>query len=57
MDHPDPRNRKLARLEENFAAADLKLRPADLDEIDAAPAAITVQGARYPEALERLIER
>src|SRR5271165_6441453 len=49
--------RKLARLEENLAAADLELTAADLDEIQTASAAITVQGARYPEAMERLIDR
>jgi aryl-alcohol dehydrogenase-like predicted oxidoreductase len=54
---PIPGTRKLARLEENLAAADLELTAADLDEIETASAAITVQGARYPEAMERLIDR
>ena len=54
---PIPGTRKLARLEENLAAADLELTAADLDEIKTASAAITVQGARYPEAMERLIDR
>jgi hypothetical protein len=54
---PIPGTRKLARLEENPAAADLKLTATDLDEIETASAAITVQGARYPEAMERLIDR
>jgi aryl-alcohol dehydrogenase-like predicted oxidoreductase len=54
---PIPGTRKLARLEENIAAAGLELTAADLDEIETAAAAITVQGARYPEAMERLIDR
>jgi len=54
---PIPGTRKLARLEENLAGADLELTPADLDEIETASAAITVQGARYPEGNERLIDR
>ncbi len=54
---PIPGTRKLARLEENLAAADLELAATDLDEIETASAAITVQGARYPEAMERLIDR
>jgi aryl-alcohol dehydrogenase-like predicted oxidoreductase len=54
---PIPGTRKLTRLEENLAAADLELTATDLNEIETASAAITVQGARYPEALERLIDR
>ena len=54
---PIPGTRKLARLEENLAAADLELTATDLNEIETASAAITVQGARYPEANERLIDR
>ena len=49
--------RKLARLEENLGAAELELTATDLTEIETASAAITVQGARYPEAMERLIDR
>jgi hypothetical protein len=49
--------RKLTRLDENLAAADLELSATDLNEIETASAAITVQGARYPEALEQLIDR
>ena len=54
---PIPGTRKLARLDENIAAADLELTATDLNEIETASAAITVQGARYPEAMERLIDR
>jgi aryl-alcohol dehydrogenase-like predicted oxidoreductase len=52
-----PGTRKLARLEENLAAAGLELSAADLTEIETASAVITVQGARYPEAMDRLIDR
>ncbi len=54
---PIPGTRKLTRLEENLAAAGLELTAADLNQIETASAAITVQGARYPEAMERLIDR
>ena len=54
---PIPGTRKLTRLQENLAAANLELTATDLDEIDTASAAITVEGARYPEAMERLIDR
>jgi len=52
---PIPGTRKLERLEENIAAADVELTPDDLREIDGAAATIT--GARYPEALEQLTGR
>ena len=51
---PIPGTRKLARLEENIAAADVELSADDLAEIEAAAAAIEVQGGRYPEHLERM---
>jgi aryl-alcohol dehydrogenase-like predicted oxidoreductase len=54
---PIPGTTKLARLEENLAAADLELTPADVAEIDNAAAKITVQGDRYPAQLETLTER
>ena len=54
---PIPGTRKLTRLQENLAAANLELTATDLDEIDTVSAAITVEGARYPEAMERLIDR
>ena len=50
---PIPGTRKLHRLEENIAAADLELSASDLDDIESAAAAVTVQGARYPDHLER----
>jgi aryl-alcohol dehydrogenase-like predicted oxidoreductase len=54
---PIPGTRKLHRLEENNGATDVELTPDDLAEIEQAAARIEVQGARYPEALERLIDR
>jgi aryl-alcohol dehydrogenase-like predicted oxidoreductase len=41
-------------LEENIGAVSIQLTPEDLREIDAAAAEITLQGARYPERLERM---
>lgn len=51
---PIPGTRKLHRLEENLAAADVELSSAELDEIEAAAAKITVEGGRYNEAGERM---
>jgi aryl-alcohol dehydrogenase-like predicted oxidoreductase len=53
---PIPGTRKLARLEENIGAAAVELTRADLAEIESAASRITVQGARYPEYLERMSE-
>ena len=50
---PIPGTTKLERLEENIGAAAIELTPDDLREIDSAALKITVQGARYPEELER----
>jgi aryl-alcohol dehydrogenase-like predicted oxidoreductase len=54
---PIPGTRKVSRLEENLAAADLHLAKTDLDELDAASSAITIEGARYSDAMQRLIEQ
>ena len=54
---PIPGTTKLARVEENIGAAAIELTPNDLSEIDRAASNITVQGARYPEELERLTYR
>ena len=48
---------KRHRLEENIAATAVELTAGDLREIDRAAAQITVQGARYPEHLQRLTGR
>jgi aryl-alcohol dehydrogenase-like predicted oxidoreductase len=54
---PIPGTRRVERLDENLGAAALELTADDLDEIDRAAAQIEVQGARYPEHLQRLIDR
>jgi len=54
---PIPGTTKLHRLEENNGGAAVELTAADLREIDAAASKIKVQGARYPESLERLTGR
>jgi aryl-alcohol dehydrogenase-like predicted oxidoreductase len=50
---PIPGTTKPNRLEENLGAADLQLTPGDVRAIDAAASEIAVQGARYPEHLEK----
>ena len=50
---PIPGTTKLSRLKENIAAVDVQLTSDDLQQIEQAAAQIEVQGARYPEALER----
>jgi len=54
---PIPGTTKLHRLEENIGAAAIELTPDDLREIDRAASQITVQGARYPEQLEKMTGR
>jgi aryl-alcohol dehydrogenase-like predicted oxidoreductase len=54
---PIPGTTKLHRLEENLGAARLELTPDDLLTIQAAADKITVQGARYPEHLQKLVDR
>ena len=51
---PIPGTTKLGRLEENIGAAAIELTAEDLREIDAAASKITVEGARYPERLEKM---
>ena len=54
---PIPGTTKLGRLEENLAAVAVELTADDLRDIDEAASRITVQGARYPEAMERMTGR
>ncbi|HXC48615.1 MAG TPA: aldo/keto reductase [Candidatus Sulfotelmatobacter sp.] len=54
---PIPGTTKLHRLEENIGAAAVQLTPDDLRQIDSASSKISVQGARYPEALQKLVGR
>jgi aryl-alcohol dehydrogenase-like predicted oxidoreductase len=51
---PIPGTTKAKRLDENLGAAAVELTPDDLREIDGAASEITVEGARYPERLERM---
>ena len=54
---PIPGTTKLHRLEENIAAADVELSPDDLSELNTAASKIAVQGARYPEELQKMVGR
>jgi len=54
---PIPGTTKMARLHENLAAAAIELGSEDLRELEAAALQIPVQGARYPENLERMTGR
>jgi aryl-alcohol dehydrogenase-like predicted oxidoreductase len=54
---PIPGTTKLARLEENLGAATVELSSDDLRDIEAASAQVTLQGARYPEQLQRMVGR
>ncbi|HYL46103.1 MAG TPA: aldo/keto reductase [Candidatus Limnocylindrales bacterium] len=54
---PIPGTTKLRRLEENIGAVTVELTPSDLREIDSAASKIQLQGARYPEALEKMTGR
>ena len=54
---PIPGTTKLHRLQENVAAESMVLSEADLREIESATSGISVQGARYSEAAQRMINR
>jgi aryl-alcohol dehydrogenase-like predicted oxidoreductase len=54
---PIPGTTKLARLDENLGAAGLELTADDLREIESATSGVVVEGARYPEALQRITGR
>jgi aryl-alcohol dehydrogenase-like predicted oxidoreductase len=54
---PIPGTTKLDRLEENIGAANVELSPEDLCELETAASKITVQGARYPEQLQKMVGR
>ena len=51
---PIPGTTKLHRLDENLGAASIELTADDLREIEDASSRITVLGARYPEAIEKM---
>ena len=54
---PIPGTTKLDRLDENIGAVSVELTPGDLRDIENAASKITVEGARYPEKLERMTGR
>jgi aryl-alcohol dehydrogenase-like predicted oxidoreductase len=54
---PIPGTTKVHRLDENIGAISVELAPDDLRDIESAASNITVQGARYPEKLERMTGR
>ena len=54
---PIPGTTKRRRLDENLGAAALELTSHDIREIESAASKITVEGARYPEHLQRLVGR
>ncbi len=54
---PIPGTTKLSRLEENAGADSFTLSPADLREIEIAASQLVVQGARYPEHMQKMIDR
>jgi aryl-alcohol dehydrogenase-like predicted oxidoreductase len=54
---PIPGTTKLHRLEENIGAVNIKLSPDELRELETAASKIAVQGARYPEELQKMVGR
>ncbi len=54
---PIPGTTKLHRLEENIGAVAVELTSDDLRDIESAASQITIQGARYPEQLQRMTGR
>jgi hypothetical protein len=57
VDRANPRYPQAQPARGNLAAADLELSTNDLNELDTASAGIEVQGARYPEAMQRMIDK
>jgi aryl-alcohol dehydrogenase-like predicted oxidoreductase len=54
---PIPGTTKLSRLEENIGAVSVELTADDLREIESAASEIRIEGARYPEQLQRMTGR
>ena len=54
---PIPGTTKLHRLEENIGATGVELTSHDIREIERAVSEVPVQGARYPEHLQKLVGR
>jgi aryl-alcohol dehydrogenase-like predicted oxidoreductase len=54
---PIPGTTKLHRLEENIGAAEILLSNEEIENINKAIANVEVQGARYPEQLQKMVNR
>jgi len=54
---PIPGTRRLTRLDENLGAAEVRLTPEDLTELDEASTQVRIVGDRYPEAMQRMVNR
>ena len=54
---PIPGTTKLHRLQENARAVSVQLSPQEMNELESATSEIAVQGERYPERLQKLIDR
>jgi aryl-alcohol dehydrogenase-like predicted oxidoreductase len=54
---PIPGTRRLSRLDENLGSAELTLTADDLAELDQASTEVKVVGDRYPESLQRMVNR
>jgi len=54
---PIPGTTKLSRLQENIGGVTIELTEDDLQQIAAAAAKISIQGARYPEMMQRMVEK
>src|SRR5580700_1826680 len=54
---PIPGTTKLHRLDENIAATNVQLSPDDLRKLATAASKIPVQGARYPEEMQKMVDR
>ncbi len=54
---PIPGTTRIHRLEENLGAADLTLADDDRRELDRLARTVTIQGERYPESAQRMIDR
>ena len=54
---PIPGTTKLHRLRENIGALSLELTREDLRELESAASTIAIQGARYPEEMQKLVDR
>lgn len=54
---PIPGTRRVERLDENLGAAEVQLSAEDLAELDEASTSVQLEGARYPEAMQRMIDR